>query len=93
MGPVAIKISDMHTGTWRYERPIIHSAGCVACAICVEYCPCGAVSLSNGTAVVDYIYCKGCGICAKECPRGAIEFALESLYRKEENQHGEKDGT
>ncbi len=66
-----------HTGTWSLDRPVIADA-CTACAVCALFCPEGAISRSDGSIVVDYLYCKGCGICEVVCPvRNAI--AMEGV--------------
>jgi pyruvate ferredoxin oxidoreductase gamma subunit/2-oxoisovalerate ferredoxin oxidoreductase gamma subunit len=66
-----------HTGTWSLDRPLITDA-CTACAVCALFCPEGAISRSDGSMVVDYLYCKGCGICEVVCPvRNAI--AMEEV--------------
>jgi ferredoxin len=44
---------------------------CVACGLCVERCPFGALSL-DGVAVVDVMRCVGCGVCTLTCPEGAL---------------------
>ena len=68
------------TGSWRTFKPIINDK-CIACGICVQYCPeaCielksvkGAKSRSGKRAVIDYDFCKGCMICYEVCPAKAI---------------------
>jgi len=46
---------------------------CVACGLCVERCPFGAMSL-GATAVVSEQACMGCGVCIATCPRQAIQL-------------------
>jgi pyruvate ferredoxin oxidoreductase gamma subunit len=66
-----------HTGTWSLDRPVVTDE-CTACAVCALFCPEGAISRSDGSMVVDYLYCKGCGICEVVCPvRNAI--AMEEV--------------
>lgn len=84
LGPVSVKISDVHTGAWRYRRPVIRSGDCVKCGICAEYCPVGAIEKTAEKMIIDYTYCKGCGICTVECPKKAIDFILESDCESEE---------
>lgn len=83
LGPVSVKVSDVHTGTWRYRRPVIREADCVLCGVCAEYCPCGVIEKEEGRMVIDYTYCKGCGICTVECAKKAIDFVLEADCGKE----------
>lgn len=83
LGPVSLKVADVHTGAWRYRRPAIHDEMCVKCGICAEYCPCGVIEKQDNKMVIDYTYCKGCGICTQECPKKAIDFVLESDCAKE----------
>lgn len=81
IGPVSVKISDVHTGAWRHRRPVIRARDCVMCGICTEYCPCGVMEKRDGGVVIDYDYCKGCGICTVECPKKAIDFILETEWK------------
>jgi pyruvate ferredoxin oxidoreductase gamma subunit len=63
-----------HTGDWALDRPVLTNR-CTACALCVPFCPEGAISRSNDDVVIDYLYCKGCGICQVVCPvSGAVEL-------------------
>ena len=66
-----------HTGTWSLDRPLI-AAECTACGVCALFCPEGAMTKSDDSMVIDYLYCKGCGICEVVCPvRNAI--AMEEV--------------
>lgn len=66
-----------HTGTWSLDRPLITDV-CTGCALCALFCPEGAITRSNGSIAIDYLYCKGCGICEVVCPvRNAI--AMEEV--------------
>ena len=83
LGPVSVKISDVHTGAWRYRRPVNIDDTCIHCGICAEYCPCGVIEKQSDKMVINYTYCKGCGICTVECPKKAIDFVLEADCEKE----------
>ena len=49
------------------------SYGCIACGLCVNTCPYGAISMNEyGVAEVDEKKCTGCGKCAEACPFGLI---------------------
>ncbi len=47
---------------------------CVACEVCIDECPAGALSLDEGGdfTVVDESKCDECGTCVDACPTGAI---------------------
>lgn len=48
---------------------------CIACGTCVEYCPAGALKLSEGEnniARINAEICIGCGQCIVSCPHGHI---------------------
>ena len=47
---------------------------CVACGVCENTCPLGAVKVRRGCyAAVEAERCVGCGKCARLCPVGCIE--------------------
>ena len=49
------------------------SLDCVACGVCADTCPMGAIIIDRGMrAVVDVKTCVGCGKCAAACPAGVI---------------------
>ena len=45
---------------------------CVACGVCENTCPLGAVNVHRGC------YAAGCGKCAKLCPVGCIEVKVRA---------------
>lgn len=79
-GPCSYKISDVHTGAWRKNRPVVDPACCIRCGVCVDLCPCGVIAPGEAAVDIDLTYCKGCGICAEECPKGAIVMRPESDF-------------
>lgn len=53
---------------------VIETNRCVACGVCENECPFGAVAVFGGCyAVVNPDKCVGCGKCAKICPACIIE--------------------
>ena len=65
------------TGGWRTYKPVVDKSMCKKCGQCAEFCPEGAITITESGAEIDYDYCKGCGICAKECPLKGIKMELE----------------
>lgn len=75
-GAVGAKVSALLSGETISLEPIVSEVGdtayCRACGRCVEICDFHAISITDGTAVVNRALCKGCGTCASICPTGAI---------------------
>jgi NAD-dependent dihydropyrimidine dehydrogenase PreA subunit len=44
---------------------------CIGCAICIDYCPVGAIRMHDGKAEIND-QCIDCGKCVNSCPQGAI---------------------
>ena len=49
---------------------------CIACELCVPYCPMEAISMKDDVAVIDEDECVDCGVCLKSgvCPVDCIIF-------------------
>ncbi len=47
---------------------------CAACGLCEQRCQVGAVSLQNGSFVVNRERCIGCGLCVTSCPNDAAKL-------------------
>jgi pyruvate formate lyase activating enzyme len=56
--------------------PQVHWIGsrCIGCKTCLDVCPEGAISLTEGGVVINRELCRGCGSCAEECPSTALEI-------------------
>lgn len=54
------------------ESGVICDVGCIGCFACVNTCECGAITVEENLAVIDYEKCTSCGLCAEACPRGCI---------------------
>jgi heterodisulfide reductase subunit A len=64
---------------------------CDGCALCLDVCPYGAISLQSGDeeedqsrhyVTVDKAVCKGCGLCEATCPKDGIfvhGFGVEQM--------------
>lgn len=55
-------------------KPEIMSAKCTACGLCIEWCPEGAITLDDGTALIDSAKCIGCGECLTVCRFEAVKY-------------------
>lgn len=55
---------------------IIDKETCTGCEVCIPSCPFGALTMADGTAVVDE-KCTFCGACVDACPIGAITLNKE----------------
>ena len=67
-----------YVANWRVFKPAVDLEKCVACGLCVGFCPEAAITRRDDhKPVIDYRFCKGCGICAYECPQKAIEMEEE----------------
>ena len=59
--------------------PWIRTEDCVACGVCVEECPVGAISMNGQAAVIDEKACIRCGKCHDICPREAVRHDSERI--------------
>ncbi len=48
---------------------------CNACKLCIIQTGCPAISLGDGTVMIDPEVCYGCDLCGAVCNRDAIEYA------------------
>ena len=70
--------TEVKTGSWKTQRPIVDKKRCINCMLCVIYCPENCIPAKNGVRLeTDLSYCKGCGICAKVCPVKCIKMEQE----------------
>lgn len=52
---------------------------CSGCALCVQACPQGAISIRDSMALIDRRLCRQCEVCAEVCSAGAIRV-VEPVY-------------
>lgn len=65
-----------------WEKPIFHLKHCMACLICIDACPTGALAIGSPHSHNAHAYpelaspksCIGCRFCADGCPVDAIEM-------------------
>ena len=71
-------MQSMRNGT-----PMLTSSGyvsevdvdlCVACGLCAEHCPFGAMRMCDARVEIDRGLCMGCGVCTSKCPEGALSL-------------------
>jgi dissimilatory sulfite reductase (desulfoviridin) alpha/beta subunit len=54
-------------------EPAFEPDACIACGLCAETCPVGAISLdADGHPVIDTVLCRHDGKCIGVCPSGAL---------------------
>jgi len=59
--------------------PWVKTEDCIACGICVEECPVGAISLPGEFAEIDMAKCIRCGVCHDVCPQEAVRHDSEKI--------------
>jgi len=59
--------------------PWIRVEDCVACGVCVDECPVGAIAMNGEGAVIDEKACIRCGRCHDVCPREAVRHDSERI--------------
>ena len=59
----------------RRHLAVIDEDACIACDVCVERCPFGAIASGDDHPSVDAAVCRGCGVCATGCASEAIAMA------------------
>jgi NAD-dependent dihydropyrimidine dehydrogenase PreA subunit len=64
--------------------PIIETAKCIGCELCVKVCPHHVWSfIDNMAAVTDPEACDYIGACQEICPTEAISLIYEIVFSKE----------
>ncbi|MDO8682250.1 MAG: aldo/keto reductase [Armatimonadota bacterium] len=66
--------TEMSERLGSYAKQILIEDHCKGCGTCVERCDSGALSVSNGMAVVDRSKCILCGYCGAVCSSFAIKI-------------------
>lgn len=64
------------------EMPVINTAICSGCGLCVSVCLCGALVIAdNVAAFLDTVEeCGWCTECELVCPTGAITCPFEIIF-------------
>ncbi|PKN79996.1 MAG: hypothetical protein CVU48_03605 [Candidatus Cloacimonetes bacterium HGW-Cloacimonetes-1] len=52
--------------------PFVDKYSCVGCGDCTKSCPTGAISITDGRAVITDSLCINCKLCVKTCTYQAI---------------------
>ena len=65
------RIGEQETLSSQEVTAIVDQEECTGCALCLEVCPTGALSM-HGSATIDAAKCTACLACIRQCPQGAI---------------------
>jgi 2-oxoglutarate ferredoxin oxidoreductase subunit delta len=76
---------DHEEKTARPSRVVLNTDRCKGCGYCVEFCPTGALAMSQETNSKGYLLpevvnnnkCLGCGLCEAICPDFGIKVLPE----------------
>jgi len=69
-------ILPLHFKSYYYaEKP--DESLCTGCGTCEKYCPVNAISVDDGTSIINEQKCIGCGQCAFQCPEDAIRLVYK----------------
>ncbi len=69
---------------WLSQAPRVRGKKCVACGICRDSCPAGAITILDGkrrAAFIDDKQCIRCYCCHELCPEGAVELRRSLMHR------------
>lgn len=67
---------------------IVDREKCIGCESCAAVCPVGAISMTDGKALIDENTCISCGACVNECPVEAIASESTAVKKEVENNQG-----
>ena len=69
---------------WLSQTPRVTGEKCVACGICRDSCPTGAITIIDGrrrVALIDDEQCIRCYCCHELCPEGAVGLRRTLMHR------------
>ena len=59
--------------------PWVDQNMCTGCAICIDNCPVGAISMEDERAEINMDECIRCGVCHDICPQKAVRHDSEKI--------------
>ncbi|HPL15619.1 MAG TPA: DUF362 domain-containing protein [Spirochaetota bacterium] len=61
-------------------KPRIKAKACTKCGLCVRWCPAGAITMEEKSAVINSAKCIGCGQCLAVCRFDAVAYNWGATY-------------
>lgn len=61
-------------------KPTITVEACTRCGSCEQWCPAGAITMNERSAVIDHDRCIGCGQCLAVCRFDAVAYNWGATY-------------
>ncbi len=63
-------------------KPSIKAKACTRCGACEKWCPAGAITINEKSAVIDRALCIGCGQCLAVCRFDAVAYNWGATYEE-----------
>jgi len=76
-----MKLFSAFAGSVLHTEPRVKEKECVACGVCRNICPAGAIVIEKKKVTIDREKCIRCFCCQEFCPKGALRVHRSPLAR------------